>query len=294
MTRSGGSRGAGVAHDLYCEIEGVAVTLRAEDLSTAGFFIETSKPYAIDRELDIYVRSSVGELFACGQVVQVVDGRRARAESRRPGFGVLFTTLEDDQRAFIGLTLDALTRARVLPPKAPSAPTPEPPSAQPPPDVASVHPPKTPSAARPKAPVVAQAAAVKDVVALKTIAAELRNELTKLQGKTAWTALGIEADAPLLNAKEAFLAASKRFHPHKFARHNSAEITKLATEVFIAYKRAYDVLTKLAPRASHMQETARSPQRPLASIAPAAQAAAAGAAATNNSLRPSGGRPRSR
>jgi hypothetical protein len=287
------------------------VTLRGEDLSTAGFFIETEAPYAMDRELEIFVRSSVGELFARGQVVQVVDGKRARAEGRRPGFGLLFTSLEDDQRAFIGLTLDALTRARALPRKAPSAPPPEPPSVAPPPRPPSVHPPKSPSTTRSKsqtalpaataapAPVVPTAAAasvatarrrpVEDPVAIKTIAAELRAELAKVQGKTAWTALGLEPDAPLLSAKETFLRLSKRFHPHKFARHNSSEVTKLATEVFIAYKRAYDLLTKLAPRAAHSQthEAVRAPQRTLTSIAPAGQS-------TDNPMRPAGGRPRSR
>jgi hypothetical protein len=289
MTRSGGSRNAGTAGDLYCEIEGVPVTLREEDLSTAGFFIETSTPYAMDRELEIYVRSSVGELFARGQVVQVVGPTRARSQNRRAGYGLLFTSLEDDQRAFIGLTLDALTRARALAVKAPSAPpAPRLPSAPPPPKPPSVHPPKTPSAARPK-PQLTQPAVTEDVVARKAIEAELRAELSKVQGKTAWTALGLEADAPLGGAKEAFLRLSKRFHPHKYARHNSPEITKLATEVFIAYKRAYDLLTKLAPRPAqgHPPDGVPPAARAVTSIAPAAQA-------TTNSMRPAGGRPRSR
>ena len=51
MSRSGGSREAGVT-GLICEIDGKPVSLRAEDLSTAGFFIETTTPYAMDRELE--------------------------------------------------------------------------------------------------------------------------------------------------------------------------------------------------------------------------------------------------
>jgi hypothetical protein len=126
---------------------------------------------------------------------------------------------------------------------------------------------------------------------LEQIATELRGELAKLQGKTAWTTLGVEADAPLDGAKKAFLRASKRFHPHKFARHNSDEITKLATEVFIAYKRSYSVLTKLAPRgaAAAGQDPSRNPTRPLTSIAPAASASMRPAP-----TRPNGSRTRSR
>lgn len=293
MSKSGESRDA-AGPSLYCEIDGSPVALLAEDLSTAGFFVQTTSPKAMDRELEIFVRSQVGELHALGQVVQVVDAKRARAENRRPGYGLLFISLEDDQRAFIGLTLDAIereqraqakaqeaaaaaasARASMKPSKAPSGVQP---SKKPPPAAASVRPP-TPS----EAPLAPE---------LKTIAAELKAELTKLQGKTAWTALGLEADAPLAGAKEAFLRISKRFHPHKFARHNSAEITKLATEVFIAYKRSYSVLTKLAPRTP--TSSVQDPQRargPVTSIAPAAAAASL---RPETSQPPAGTRPRSR
>jgi len=260
MSRSGGSRDASATAELYCEIDGMPVSLLAEDLSTVGFFIQTTTPYALDRELEIFIRSCVGELEALGQVVQVVDRGRASQERRRPGFGLLFTSLEDDQRAFIGLTLDAIERSR---PK----PQPNP--------VAKEQPPAPKATPIPVAVVAAKVSAQTDPAQLKQIGTELRAELTKLQGKTAWTALGLEADAPLESAKEAFLQISKRFHPHKFARHNSHEITKLATEVFIAYKRSYSVLTKLAPRSSStsLPKTPRAPTRPLTSIAPASPAA---------------------
>jgi hypothetical protein len=266
MSRTGERRDA-EGHGLYCEIDGSPVSLLAEDLTTAGFFVQTTTPKAMDREVEIFVRSPVGELHALGQVVQVVDERRAKAEKRRTGYGVLFTTLEDDQRAFIGLTLDALERKQRAKAQAAAKSVPVP--------VAATVPPPSPTSAH----------------EIKQIAADLRAELTKLQGKTAWTALGLEPDASLASAKESFLRTSKRFHPHKFARHNSAEITKLATEVFIAYKRSYSVLTKLAPRGSTpTQDVSRHQRSTMSSIAPAAAAA---------SIRPeanktTGNRPRSR
>jgi hypothetical protein len=274
MTKSGaGEEAAG--YSLYCEIDGSPVTLLAEDLSTAGFFVQTTTPKPMDRELEILVRSSVGELIALGQVVQVVDSKRAKAENRRPGYGLLFTSLEDDQRAFIGLTLDALDRWQRARAKAEAAARLATRPADRPPTVPSIKPPATTTTPAER----------------KQITADLRAELAKLQGKTAWTALGLEPDSPLHRAKEAFLHASKRFHPHKYARHNSAEITNLATEVFIAYKRSYSVLTKLAPRVSGtaLQDRNRVPQRPATSIAPAAPASMRPAAP-----RPNGNRTRSR
>jgi len=274
MTKSGeGPEAAG--YSLYCEIDGSPVTLLAEDLSTAGFFVQTTTPKPMDRELEIFVQSSVGELVALGQVVQVVDAKRAKAENRRPGYGLLFTSLEDDQRAFIGLTLDALDRWQRARAKAEAAMRLAARPAERDPTIPSIKPP---------APTTTSAE-------LKQIAGELRAELAKLQGKTAWTTLGVDADSPLDGAKEAFLRASKRFHPHKFARHNSAEITKLATEVFITYKRSYSVLTKLAPRvsATGLQDPNRPPGRTLTSIAPATTASLRPAAP-----RPNGNRTRSR
>jgi hypothetical protein len=277
MSRSGESRDA-EGEGLYCEIDGSPVTLLAEDLSTAGFFVQTKTPKAMDRELRIFVRSSLGELQARGQVVQVVDVKRASAENRRSGYGLLFTSLEDDQRAFIGLTLDALERLHRA-------------KAQEEAKAAAAAARARPSVRAPSVKVTSPKPAPSH--AINQIAAELRAELTKLQGKTAWTALGLEADSPLASAKEAFLRMSKRFHPHKFARHDSAEITTLATEVFIAYKRSYSVLTKLAPRVptTSLQEAQRGPRNTITSIAPEAAAAA--------SLRPeatkrAGSRPRSR
>lgn len=298
MSRSGESRDA-EGDGLYCEIDGSAVTLLAEDLSTAGFFVQTKTPKAMDRELKIFVRSSVGELHARGQVVQVVDSKRAKAENRRLGYGVLFTSLEDDQRAFIGLTLDALERlhrARAQEEAKAAAAA----AAR---VEASIKPPRTPSGVQPAKSVPAPTRSAPPPIPtvpppgatppheLKQIATDLRAELAKLQGKTAWTVLGLEADSPLARAKEAFLRMSKRFHPHKFARHNSAEITSLATEVFIAYKRSYSVLTKLAPRVpTSAQEASHSARSSMTSLAPAAAAASLRPEAT----KPAGSRPRSR
>jgi hypothetical protein len=270
MSRSGEGRDT-PGNSLYCEIDGSPVTLLGEDLTTAGFFVHTHTPKAIDRELEIFVRSPVGELHALGQVVQVVDAKRAKAENRRLGYGVLFTSLEDDQRAFLGLTLDALDRSQRAKAKEQA---------------------KAAAAARPQPAVKAPSVTPPSAHEITQIAAELRAELAKLHGKTARTVLGLDADASLAGAKEAFLRMSKRFHPHKFARHDSDEITKLATEVFIAYKRSYSVLTKLAPRATPASphEAQHGPRNTMTSITPAAAAASLRPEAT----KPAGSRPRSR
>jgi hypothetical protein len=212
----------GTASALCCEIDGVQVPVLTEDLSVAGLFVETKTPLAMDREVEIYVQSPMGELSARGQVVQVVNAARAKKENRRPGFGLLFTSLSDDQRAFIGLTLDALLRARK----------------------AAMERAKAKAAARSSKPQVDPEKAA----LAQTVCDELRKLLARLQGKPPWSVLGLEQGVSPDAAKLAFLELSKHCHPHKYARYDSADVTRLATELFIVYKRAYSVLTKLAPR----------------------------------------------
>jgi hypothetical protein len=233
---------------LYCEIDGLAVPLIAEDLNLAGLFVQTTSPAPLDQQLEIFLRSSIGAISVQGHVVQVVDCERASAEHRRPGFGLLFTGLSNDQRAFLGLTLDAIWRLqRARPQPVPLAPAP-----------------KVTEREAKLALLHGQA---------EQVASQLRAELASLQGKTPWTTLGLEPDASIERAKEAFLEHSKRCHPHRYARHDSREVSRLATELFIAYKRSYSVITKLAPRGDgggvHVPQPSR---RTMTSIIPASSA----------------------
>src|SRR3954468_8639224 len=86
---------------LYCEVSGSTLELHAQDLSQAGVFIPMSDALELDVEVDIVLRSPIGELNARCHVVQVISRERARSEGRSPGCGMLFVDLADDQRAWI-------------------------------------------------------------------------------------------------------------------------------------------------------------------------------------------------
>ncbi len=252
---------------LYCEIDGLPIDLAAEDLSMVGAFVRTTMPPLIDHELKIFLRSAIGELTATGHVVQVVDCARASREDRKPGFGFLFTDLSDDQRAFLGLTLDAVWRASK--------------SRCPKQERVNERISETELLAeRERAEQAEQREARAQALRAQAsqVERELRTELASLQGKTPWTALGLDSEASIGRAKEAFLERSKRCHPHRYARHESLEVSRLATELFITYKRSYSVITKLAPRgdqdlasssAARGRSEAPSSRSTLTSMAPA-------------------------
>jgi curved DNA-binding protein CbpA len=236
----------GRGNQLYCEFDGLALELRPQDLSLAGVFVVTTAPPALDRELDLLLRSPIGEIALRGQVVQVISRERAGAERRQPGFGVLFVDLADDQRAFIGLALDAAVRAAAIK----SAPAP------------AAAPARTPAAAPAAAPAATPAAQVQKPASARPSAQEselakrrqqtleqLERELSSLQKKTPWAMLGLECNADAGAVRQAYLALSKRFHPHVYAHLDSPEISRAATELFIAHKRAYTTLCSLPPAA---------------------------------------------
>jgi hypothetical protein len=78
----------------------------------------------------------------------------------------------------------------------------------------------------------------------QTVLDKLRVEVRALDAKTPWGILGVSQGADLVEAKLAFFDASKRYHPHLFARYAAPEIKALVTQLFIAHKRAYDTLRK--------------------------------------------------
>jgi tetratricopeptide (TPR) repeat protein len=189
-------------HELHCDFDGCSVQLRSEDLSQAGVFVGTTEPLALDREVTLTLRSSLGAIEVHGQVVQVISRSRATAEKRSPGFGVLFFDLSDDQRAFIGLTLDAHGRAE-----------------------------------RQRSAAAAEhdrQSARRDQTLLR-----LERELHALKDKSLHAVLGLAPGATKDAIRKAYLDLSKRYHPHVYAHFDSPDISRLATELFIAHKRAY-------------------------------------------------------
>jgi hypothetical protein len=230
---------------LFCDIGGVTIGLQSQDLDAVGLFVPTDKPPELDRELDLRLLSPIGELRLKAHIVQVVSVERARREQKRPGCAMVFIGLSDEQRAWISLTRAALGTApggkpslrtvpRVLsgPARAraasqvamPAVPTPQQP---------------------PAATMSAQQAHWNEQK--PQIRERLRKELAAIDGKAPCEILCIARDADAATAKRAFLTMSKRYHPHAFARFDCAEISALATQLFIAHKRAYGRMTSLRP-----------------------------------------------
>jgi curved DNA-binding protein CbpA len=283
---------------LYCEIGGAMLELHARDLTPAGVFVPTDDPFELDREVEVTLRSSIGELNARCLVVQVISPEQARAEGRSSGCGMLFIGLESDQRAWVGLTLAALARAeaagartgdargsraeretrRSRPPHAPRrsvAPAATPAPAQAAQVARSLAAPVQRRAPRPSGPERPQTKA------------ELERELGALQGRSPWAVLGLTEDADLDAAHAAFLAMSKRYHPHAYAHLDSPAISQLATELFIAHKRAYAALcAMLRPKSS--EAPAAQANTPLIVSMPPARAFAGGGD-DPRSLRPAAG-----
>jgi tetratricopeptide (TPR) repeat protein len=365
---------------LYCEVDGVAVKLRPQDLTLAGLFVPGADLSPVDREVRLVLHGPIGELPAKAQVVQVITKERARAEGREAGTGLLFINLGDEDRAFVGLTLDALLRtsqtheavssigekeARPLKPAREDEPAgretgaksggrseprparrPEPskrseagayrhsPAEAPheidnakresesskrdagayrqslveaprevvsskrepegskrdtgtyrqslveaPREVASnkreleskrdagayrqslAEAPREPRPAR--EPDGGKAEIARDVAPNRSAAPpeaprkepakkrspeadkmlrQLEQDLAAIQNKPPWAVLGLTAEAQLDAARAAFLGMSKRYHPHAYARFDTPEVSRLATEIFIAHKKAFSAL----------------------------------------------------
>jgi hypothetical protein len=86
----------------------------------------------------------------------------------------------------------------------------------------------------------------------REVLAKLEAELRALEGKTAWAILGLSQGADADEIKRAFFDASKRYHPHLFARYAEPEIKRVVTELFIAHKRAYGTMQKSIARPSRL------------------------------------------
>lgn len=213
--------------EVYCEIDGLAVELDRAELSSAGMFVETAQPAAEDSEVEVFVRIGELRIATLGHVIKAVSCGQATESGKRPGYALLFTNLSDAERKQLGRAIAALPAP---PPTAAASPRVLPPrrSAQ-----AATVPLKRPKPTRADAEEL-------------SVVARLTGELGELAAKTPWSVLGVSQGADASELKSAFFAASKRYHPHLFARYAHPEIKRLSTELFIAHKRAYTTLLKSA------------------------------------------------
>ena len=260
----------GAPTSVRCVVDGLAVALSPEHLRPSGAFIPSNSPQAIDAEITMTLHSPFGDAVLRALVVQVITREQAALSGRIAGYGVLFLDLADDQRAYIGLTLDALDRAqrqalaaeRELAAKArrltPARPRQRIPSSPLEPTIYTKR----------KRKLSAEGAD-----ALR----RLRTELEKLPTRTPFAVLGLEADSDAEATRDAFLRISKRCHPHVFARYDSPEINTAATELFIAYKRAYATARTLARPVSKRPSNRGPAMEPLPTASGAAPALRGGA-----------------
>jgi hypothetical protein len=214
---------------LHCEIEGLPVDVDRTELSSAGVYVLTPQPLPIDSEVSVFLRIEEQRFEMTGHVVTCVSCEQAARAGKNPGYALLFTNLSDADRKRMASAISAL-RAASGPPTSPKQPV----------VVAK--------------PVTSRAAPLHSPAELALLA-QLRAELVQLADKTAWAILGVSQGADHATVKTAFFQASKRYHPHLFARYAHPEISRTVTELFIAHKRAYASMTKTAKAGSGGRRT---------------------------------------
>jgi hypothetical protein len=232
---------------LSCDIGGLTVALQAQDLDPVGFFVATTQVVQLDAEFEVVLHSPLGQLRARVQAAHAVSARSAAREGRRAGLGVVFVGLTDEDRVWIGRTLAALATEA-----APPAP-----------------------ADAPASPGVQSGTSQRRQHWLQQrpqMLARLERELRAIEGKSPWALLGIDPSADRATMHTAFLKLCKRYHPHAFARFDSPEISRMATQLFIAHKRAYTKLTaSLPPPGSSKPPVMSSPPHARVTVTPPAR-----------------------
>jgi hypothetical protein len=225
---------------IHCEIDGLPVELERSELGSAGAFVLTTQPAQVDNEVSIFLRIAEQRFEMTGHVVQSVSCEQAAKSGKKPGYALLFTNLSEGERKRISGALQSGRSSQK--PRASQPPRASGHAKASPPRVAS----KAPAAPspRPARPPAKPAAPAYDPAEL-TLLQQLRQELVTVEEKTAWAALGVSQGADAQQAKAAFFQASKRYHPHLYARYAHPEIKRVVTELFIAHKRAFTTMTKL-------------------------------------------------
>jgi len=191
----------------------------------------------------------------------------SKRERRRPGFGLLFTEIDDNVRSALRDAIEALNTEHAEQDYEFSRPPTNPDialeaahreaaraAAQPAQSrsnehgrARSIEPATRESheqiAERVTQPAKPQPAAPPDPQEQELLA-KLKAELAAVESQPPWTVLGISQGADEATARTAFFAASKRYHPHAYARYALPEIKAVVTKLFIVYKRAFTTMTK--------------------------------------------------
>ncbi len=89
-----------------------------------------------------------------------------------------------------------------------------------------------------EAPVIAPADAVPS--SHRPVFVQLEGELKRMREAAANEVLGVKWDASVEEIRNAYFGLTRRLHPDVFARHRSADISLIASELFIHINRAYD------------------------------------------------------
>lgn len=105
-----------------------------------------------------------------------------------------------------------------------------------------------------------------DSATLSTLSAEL----TRLRSADPFQVLGIAVTIELAPIRTAYLTATKRFHPNRFAR-ESQDVRMLSHEVFLLVRRAYESLQDPDKRKSIVERLAPS-AKPIPAVLPTAPA----------------------
>ena len=89
---------------------------------------------------------------------------------------------------------------------------------------------------------------VEVVAAERKLIDSLEQELTVLKGRNAFQVLDLAYDADESAIRRSFATLTKRYHPDRFARFDSEEVRKLAAEVFLVLRDAYNQISDEADR----------------------------------------------
>jgi hypothetical protein len=269
--------------ELYCEIDRLAVEIQTQDLTPGGLFIQTPSPAPLDSEVAVFLRIGSFQVEASGHVVQSLSLDAAKRERRRPGFGLLFTEIDDDVRGDLREAIEALhaeqaeheydfSRPPTNPGLALEAARLEAVRAATQPVQSSTEPARPDSreqlARRASLAAEPQANRERQAQDERELLATLEVELAAVESQPPWTVLGISQGADEATARTAFFAASKRYHPHAFARYALPEIKTVVTKLFIVYKRAFTTMTKTARGGRNGARAAGSGSPPLRSSDP--------------------------
>lgn len=212
----------------YAEVDGLPVELDLSQLSLSGLFAYTASPPALNGPVQIFLRIREHSTSLTGIAVQVVTCEAAARDGSRPGFGMLFTDVGAAERRFLRCALDPSSDVRSPAPAQRTGVRPRGHSPLPAP---------TPAAADSPRHTASQAACQ---AACEKARQTLRRELSRQENYAPYRVLNVDARAAPAAARRAFLGLAKRAHPHRYARFRDADVTDLATRVFIGYRRAFD------------------------------------------------------